>query len=460
MGYVSESISDPYPELTCWSLRMSDHYLLRNVKFLPTPGSRTQYGFRSGNGSPNLSGRRAAIAADLDRNGQWADSASMIELLTEVQNTTTVGRTVRGSGQDVNHRDYSEKRCGASQLSYTGWDTYGGVTSSYKAQGAFQITSAPFNAVLPMSQAQDWAASKLRAAAPTRPDFNLTRFVGELRDTNRLFDGKNYIPPDPGSLGGAYLNHQFGITPTASDLQRGAEAVLHSDKLVREFVRDACRRVRRSGHLTSTSVTASGTTTVPSSVTTFSVNGVNIRIDPGNGGNAVGFPLVTVSASSAITQRCGTFFEFFVGDPYGYTSRMDSYVAQAEKVLGGGLDLSTTYQLFPFSWMLDWFVDIGSLLQYQQQVADNHLVMRNAFTITESEARASAVLTDNPGVSAGRLWTTNTAGSCFFYQKRQIRSPGNAYSMSPTWNLNPFQWSIAAALGLTKANRIPFIKNL
>lgn len=461
MSYVTESSTSSYPTLYCSSVRGSDGLRVRYASFNPAQALKTQWGFRSGYSDPGFTGHRKARAQDLDRHGQWADQASMVELLDEIQRTTNGGRKTRGSGSDVNYRDYSEKRFAPSQISFRGYETYAGSTTWYDSVGAIQVIDVPWIPPKSVADTQVWGSSVLRAAAPTRPDFNLTRFVGELRDTNRIFDQRNYVPATPGSFGGSYLNFQFGISPTVSDLQNGAQAVIDSDKHVKRFVRDASRQVHRHRSNTETSILASASYTLPQTVLQSSYGGVTIKVDPGSASTAVGGPKFTVSATSAQTQRAGTWFEYYVGDPYGYTSRMDSYLAQARSVLGGGLDLSTTYQLTKLSWLLDWFVDIGSLLSYQQQVADNSLVMRDAFIVTESKTSAMVRLFNtNPGDSGGRpRWTTGARGAAFFHQKAQKRYPGNAFSLSPNWDLNPFQWAIAAAMGLTKADRIPFIKN-
>ncbi len=461
MGYVSESQTSSYPSLNCYSIRGSDGLRVRNVTFDPTQTLKTQWGFRSGPGVPNFTGHIKDRALDLDKHGQWADQATMLELLDEIQKTTTSGRRTRGSGSDVNYRDYSDKSCPPSQIAFTGYELFAGVTTKYIAQGAIQVIAVPWTPPMPIDDARTWGSSVLRSAAPTRPDFNLTRFVGELRDTNRMFDVKNYVPPNPSSYGGGYLNYQFGITPTLSDIQNGAQAIIDSDEHVRQFVRDASRSVHRVRSNTQTASIASNTFTLPQTVIQSTYQGVTIRVDPGSSSTAVGGPKFILSATNSQTQRAGTWFEYYVGDPYGYTSRMDSYLAQARSVVGGGLDLSTTYQLIPFSWMLDWFVDIGSLLNYQQQVADNSLVMRDCFIVNEAHTRASARLIDSEPAATGRpRWTSGARGTAVFHQKTQQRYPGNAFSLSPNWDLNPFQWSIAAAMGLTKADRVPFIKNL
>ena len=458
MGYVSESQTDPAISLNCSSVRVSTGTVLSTSTFVSTPGSKSQYGFRSGSSYASLDAHKD-IARFYDKHGQWADQASMLELLDEIQRSTTSGRTNHYGGSLVNFRDAYQTRNPPGTLGFVGYYLFGGVLHANRGTGAMQITSAPWVPPMPLSQAQSWGASALRAATPTRPDFNLTRFIGELRDTNRIFKVGNYIPNSPGDLGGSHLNYQFGIQPTVSDLHQGAEAVLNADRMTREFVRDSFRLVKRSRVLSSTSSTASSSSAL-SSGGNQSIAGVTVRSNAGNGGTEVGYPTLGVTASSSLTQRCGTYFEYFVGDPYGYTSRMDSYVAQAEKVLGGGLNPSTAYDLTPFSWMLDWFVDIGSLLSYQQQIADNSLTYRNGFCVTEATSRAHAVIGDRGTEIAGSQWARGAYGQASYTRKEYHRTPGSPYSLSPTWSLNPAQWAIVAALGLTKADRIPWIKNI
>jgi hypothetical protein len=84
------------------------------------------------------------------------------------------------------------------------------------------------------------------------------------------------------------------------------------------------------------------------------------------------------------TIRAFSTWEYFVPHPEGLHDRLSSYVQAAQTVLGFQVTPSTVFDLTPWSWMVDWFVDIGGLLRYQQKVADNQLVMtRGGFSYWE-----------------------------------------------------------------------------
>ena len=112
----------------------------------------------------------------------------------------------------------------------------------------------------------------IRAIRPTAPDFRLARFLGELRDAHKMFNPNSYFlrgnsvavvkkkNPQPlkatvpsfykkkgvNLTGSAYLNYQFAVNPTMNDIQRAAQAVIDSEQIVKQFVRDATNEVHRS----------------------------------------------------------------------------------------------------------------------------------------------------------------------------------------------------------------------
>lgn len=129
--------------------------------------------------------------------------------------------------------------------------------------------------------------------------------------------------------------------------------------------------------------------------------------------------------------------------------RFDRYVGEAQKAIGLKLDLQTVWDLVPFSWMVDWFMDIGGLLGYQQDVADYKLVSKRAGYVLEYSIHGSlSVAPPRADTGSIRKRAIESGGLATVVAKQQHRRPGNPYDMSPTWDLNGFQWGILGSLGL------------
>lgn len=438
MGYVQESHNSKVSPLivTTWNGTQRT--------FTPYPSqSKSQNGYRSG---PLSKVEQEAISY-LDQHGTWGQQASMLDALDRIQRATTPGPAVKSSPWLVNNRDYTivKRTPVRTQLSIDGYKTRGWFQISDVGNG---LGSLPNDSSLAAE-----AASMIRSIRPTRPDFNLTRFIGELRDAPQMAFLANYKPQTISQVGGSYLNLQFGVSPTVSDIQAGAEAVLKADKLTRQFILDSSAFVKRSATRELNSYIHGLAATINSGIQQRKVGDLTIKHDLGyssysSGARAYGY----VGAKRNL--KAFTTFEYFVGDPEGFTSRMDSYVERAKKLLGGGLDTATLWQLTPWTWLSDWFFDIGSLLSYQQSVADYSLVARRSGWVVEDNYYASC---DLSSITTG-AHPTSIEASAYSTKFVQRRRSGSPYDMKPNWDFSNFQWAILGALGMTRASRIAWLR--
>jgi hypothetical protein len=443
MGYVFESDYTPTDDVKTFYVvnGLVKNENIRNFGL----NRKEQYGYRSG---PLSEQERVAIET-LDRNGQWGDVATQIDALERIQRATTPGPAVRSYPFIVNDRDYTVFDSPTRTFSYDGKSIMG---TPYKGFGAGRIISLtrglgnfPSSGYL-----ESEAAKMMRAIRPTRPDFDLTRFVGELRDAPRLLGWGNYSPRSTRDIGGGYLNYQFGIVPTTSDIQKMAEAVLKADELTKQFIQESSKLIHRRTSRILDEYTNEVKIRLDNGLRQYSKAGITLRIDHGS---QITYTGLNAAFYLNARRRLSAFssFEYFVGDPEGFTTRMDSYASKARKLLGGGLTASVAYELTPWSWMADWFVDIGGLLAYQQDVADYSLVARRSGYVVEDIYHTSVSLSPSEK-AVGR-------GQITAVERIQRRRPGSPYSMSPNWDHSAYQWAILGALGLTRAPGIKFTRD-
>lgn len=288
----------------------------------------------------------------------------------------------------------------------------------------------------------DRLSSALKASRPTRPDVSLAQFVIELRDVRRLFDHMyNVVVQHRLRFGETYLAGQFGYKPLANDIAKGANAVLEADKKISQFLRDSGQLVRRSITLPSES-TSSSTTLVHNASNEVRASS-HAYYRPSTRAQ-----FETVERTRSV--RAFALWEYFVGDPQGFASRRSSYVDGARRLLGTNLTPAVVWEVSPWSWMVDWFIDIGGLLAYQQDVADYSLAMRRGGYVVETTTtitRKYRTTWSGSGVPA-RSVDYAVQAKIHDYSRRSAPSP---VGLDVEWDgLNSFQTSILLALGLQK----------
>lgn len=448
MGYVNESQISTPEYLEIYNIRESDGFRrVVDPAFLLSRSSKTQHGYRSG----PIVGEELKSIEFLNSNGLAINSAQQIDALERIQKATTPQPAARVAGFVDHDRTYQEIQYSPARASFRSSYAAGSVLSYYQWNGALVVTAAPPMTMPDVASQQGMAGSAMRSYAPTRPDFQLTRFVGELRDANRLFRPDGYVPTSLSGTGNSFLHYNFGVMPTVSDIQTGAEAIVQSDKKFGQFVRDSARLIhRRSRRVLGEDVNTITYAYISGrGPTTYSANGATVKAYTGMTAFGQLGPSMALRVHRRLELRTSSVFEYFVGDPSGFVTRQDSYVAKARKMLGGGLTLSTAYDLSKFSWMVDWFVDIGGLLAYQQQVADHSLVQRRGSSTVESISTSSAEY--RPTINSGDNKNySDFSGLASGIHKTSRRVVGGAYGMKPDLSLNGFQWAVLGSLGMTR----------
>lgn len=462
----------------------------------------SQYGYRSG---PLGTEELAAIQL-LDSTGKRSDIVKQIDALERIERATSNVPMRVMDPFKVHERKHQRTTRTPSRGTFT--SPARRVSGRLESETGTYFTDLsnmwlPYDTALNPEIYRAEASSLMRNIVPTRPEVDLTRFIAELRDVSQIYrfaanlpetvtrlrrkgrirDGQaginDIIDPDRTDIrvlndlkdlaGGGWLSYQFGIAPTYSDIMKGAEAVVKADAITRQFVSDSASLVKRK--YTRTIESSFGSKTTDSLLSAFGQDGntyivqsdtgnfrwqVTNRLRPGN----ISLSCAVTDQFEASAQRTlhvFSTFEYFVGDPDKALSRMDMYKAQAEKLLGGGASASVAYELTPWSWMIDWFSDIGGLLRYQEQVTRYGTVARRSgFTISDSLAGTYRRASRPNAQSLGQGIVTPTTAT--WSMTRSHRVPGSPYSMDVSWDgFSAFQWSILGALGLSKSPGVPNI---
>lgn len=303
--------------------------------------------------------------------------------------------------------------------------------------------------------------SKLVAlAAPSRPYVDVVRSVGELiKDGLPSLIGASLLK-NLGSRGSAseYLNFQFGIMPILGDAKNILKAVIESRDILASYNSasgEFTRRKRSFPDVDSVEVKEATGAKIASwtsrATPTGAVSSMSSYLDVSN------MKMTYIGKKKSNTYFSGAF-TYAVPDGESLMNRFDYYADQAGKLFGRGVTLSTLYDLTPFSWLLDWVVDFGNVFSNAYLFNSNNLVMKYGYVMHKSVLEQSATITGirdergNPLPSFIQSELVNT------YSFRDRATPyGFAIDVD---TLTTYQWSILAALGLSRGRNIRLNESL
>ena len=308
----------------------------------------------------------------------------------------------------------------------------------------------PSEVRLPTTELMSYGNKAMNATRPTKSSANLAVFLGELiRDVPQII-GASLLESRAEkvrSAGSEYLNVQFGWAPLISDITKICIAVKEFNSIVKQYKRDSGRMVRRRfGFPTETSSTTSDDIRRGSG-SLWVYNGDNPLWITSNSGE-----VRLESTMSRDIWFTGAFMYYLPVDDT-MMGKLERYESLANKVLGTDINPSTLWQLSPWSWLVDWAVDIGGLLSLSTSFATDGLVLKYGYLMCHTRAfnrftLQSGVTFTPSGFKTGPISST-------FFRETKERRKATPYGFGVDLDgLNPFQWSILGALGLTKAPRV------
>lgn len=123
------------------------------------------------------------------------------------------------------------------------------------------------------------------------------------------------------------------------------------------------------------------------------------------------------------------------------------YASEAEKLLGLQVTPEVLWNLAPWSWLSDWFFNVGSLMTNFSALGKDNVVMRRGYMMGHD---MTTVTYSNPGVS---LYQSLPSGpiSQSFTAETKARRRAHPYGFGVTHSqLTAKQAAILAALGISR----------
>jgi len=306
-----------------------------------------------------------------------------------------------------------------------------------------------------------FAQNAYAKVAPTSVVFDAAQFLGELREglprlvPDLLKSGANVFK----KAGSDYLNVEFGWKPFINDLIKAGEALSNATHALKGTNQRVHRRYGTPPSYTIDAEINSGPISMG-----HGHRGISTRFPEFDDGSAVGGTALTgatVSHALRTTERSrwfeGEFTSFMkLGfDPSNYFDRLDALVNVK-------LTPDVLWELAPWSWLIDWGLQIGDTIKANELAANDRLVMHYGYAMETTRSRdlvsvdMSACLRSKPATSSYTYYPGLDKSATYVSEtvyKRRLRANPYGFRIGGLQGLSASQVAILGALGLTKSGR-------
>jgi len=333
---------------------------------------------------------------------------------------------------------------GVLQYTYSGdlFPYYGGVPPEFR-YGSFESGSDPYLLAWPSTQVGITNLSPVGAkfvadTIPTNPVVDGSVSLAELfREGIPSMIGSSFLKSQVGflrGLGSEYLNFEFGWKPLVSDLKNASKAITESYEILKTLEKYSGKELRRKRlH--------------PPTRTVF-VNSNNVTYPSGFPQQGWASPPVYSTTDTTVRQQWFSGCYKYYYEPSRMTELGRIYT-QARLLYGLELTPEVVWNLAPWSWLVDWFANVGPLLSNVSAFQSDGLVMKYGYVMekTSREIRRSNV-TSSPQSGLTNHPRTVTDSFRGTRKRREQASPYGFGLTSDSFTIR--QWSILGALGITR----------
>jgi hypothetical protein len=314
--------------------------------------------------------------------------------------------------------------------------------------------AAAFNALalptLPSFDVNFWGNRAIARSAPTAPRANTLQTAAELIREGISLPGAAFaqaLASRTGllrSVGSEYLNIEFGWKPLISDLQAILKSVVSSSQQFGNLKSRSGMFTRRRRVLKD-EVTHTPDGNVSASL---NANGDFISQRMMGTSNSTTTQFLPASMFRELHDKVwfSGSFTYFLAPDEGLISRMRRYEQLANQLLGLRLTPAVLWELTPWSWLVDWFVDVQSALQAATLLSSDGLVLRYGYLMRTSVQRKTLYmpvrLPNGVTVIFGRRSEV--------ISKARYRATPFGFGLNPN-SFTARQWAILGALALSKS---------
>lgn len=308
-----------------------------------------------------------------------------------------------------------------------------------------------------------YSAQAWRMLKPVKPSAGLGVFLGELRDMPRmlktthegllavmragsnpsLLNPKNWGKINPKKfgkkVGAQWLNANFGWLPFLSDLRRFYQTYANLRAMLDRIERNA-------GKWVETRCTIDESNDSELIRDSVGVNCMSPLCKYGNlwlKATVPDSPYYRTVVRSTTSKKVWAVakFRYYLPDmpTYWWEKKAIAYL------FGVWPNPSVLYDLTPYTWLIDWFTNLGDIVESLDNELVEDLAMRDGYLMGREsknyEITGTHYYADGPYSATFKL--------CNEFKERKESKSNFSFSLDED-NLTPRQWSILAALGLTR----------
>lgn len=266
---------------------------------------------------------------------------------------------------------------------------------------------------------------------PAKPSAQLTQMIGELRDVPQLLFRKlNSFR----SIGNNYLAVEFGWKPFVLSIIDLFNAIKSVDEHIAQLQRDNGRMIRRHGTYKN-----SESTTFAKGKGAFYMYPTNYCVNPS----------WTLGTKSSERVWFSAAFKYSIPGLNGKWGYARSYL----RTIGLELTPAEIWALLPFSWLVDWFSNVGSLISNLMSSLSDNLTARYAYVMRETIVVTTRQMAFNGQLydyELGKYLLRAYAASTTTTVTTKTRVAASPFGFNVSFGgLSSWQTSILAALGLS-----------
>lgn len=421
---VEKSYTTPIGLGTYYQYRGYDGEL--TPRFVPTSGWESMVYFRS---QPNP----IWMAVHSDAYKKQPDSVKRLKRFdmgngSFLKESTTI--------TNLSHPYHQTSPRGVLQVSYAG--PFLPTTSSLLRQYCLELVPWPNKANVSLDLLGLGSAA-INRTLPTRTHASLAVTLAELRKEGlpqligiQTLKGKNGPVKN---LAGEYLNFEFGWKPLISDVEKLLVSVRDSRKILEQYQRNSGKSIRRRYNF-------------PERRETFSVRREVLTPSyPASSNEYVGTGNGYLTLSGVFTSNAwfSGAYRYLIPTDDSLMGKLKDWEREANLLLGTRITPEVIWNATSWTWLLDWFVNIGDVVSNISYLGQDGLVLHYGYIMrnTHLEARAH---TTNVVRGSSRPLTCDVV----IDQKARIKATPYGFGLNPE-SFTLKQWSILGALGLTRA---------
>lgn len=290
---------------------------------------------------------------------------------------------------------------------------------------------------LPRGELRALGLEMMLSASPTTPAFQAANALGELISEKKFFSIPGRDLSSQKGLAGEYLNLQFGILPVISDVKDLIDVHERSEAIMQQYLRDSGKPVSRRREKPTEVTTSTTTYTTGGPIQLLAANGTVLA-------TALGQPTkLTITQKMTRDVWFSGLWRYYV--PVSTGSWIDS-VVDRNRVYGFVPTPSTAWELTPFSWLVDWFLNVDDFIRQAFIAGTDGSVPVRSYVMCKTTQRTEYTWTGNLRVAGSwkphtfSWWTDET-----IHQREKARAYGLDWKSD---GLTAKQLSILTALGI------------